>query len=260
MMKYGLVLGLFVLGLGFGEASYGQDVRVAVASNFVPTLRSIAVNFEQAQGHRVIVIPGSTGKLYAQIQHGAPFDVFFSADRDRPALLEKAGLAVPGSRFTYAMGRVALWSADPSLIKGDGNVVLSSGNYRYLAIANPKTAPYGRAAVQILQAVNLWDAVQPRLVQGENIGQAFQFVASGNAELGLVALSSVLGTQSAEAGSRWDVPQALYDPIEQQAVLLTRASQNNAARAFVNYVRQEEGVQRLLKQFGYGSPQQRERR
>ena len=172
--------------------AYAEDVRIAVATNFLATLNEIATTFEKDTGHSAVVSSGSSGKLYAQIIHGAPFDVFLSADSKRPKLLEDDGLAVTGSRFTYAVGRLTLWSSDPDMIKGNGKDVLTNNRFTRLAIANPKTAPYGVAAKSTLQALGLWDYLYDRLVQGENIGQTFQFVYSKNAEIGFVALSQVL--------------------------------------------------------------------
>ncbi|MEC4679108.1 MAG: molybdate ABC transporter substrate-binding protein, partial [Nitrospirota bacterium] len=163
-----------------------EEVRVAVAANFRAALSEIVKLFERDTRHTVLVSSGSSGKFYAQINHGAPFDVFFSADVARPQLMEEEGLAVPGSRFTYAIGRLTLWSPDPNLIKGEGLTVLSNGPFEHLAMANPKTAPYGAAAKHILEALGLWNHIKGRIVQGENIGQAFHFVYSQNAQLGFV--------------------------------------------------------------------------
>ena len=168
---------VFLITFGLCPSSArGEEVRVAVAANFLTTFNAIARQFEDETGHKVLVSPGSSGKLYVQIQNDAPFDLFFSADARRPELLEEEGIAIRGSRFTYAVGRVTLWSPEPLFIKNDGKTVLSQGDFEYLAIANPKTAPYGQAAVQILKALHVWEQLRDRLVYGENIGQAFQFV------------------------------------------------------------------------------------
>ncbi len=227
------------------------EVRVAVASNFLATLNEIAKTFEHDTGHDVSISSGSTGKLYAQITNGAPFDVFFSADEYRPTLMEEEGLAVKGSRFTYAIGRLTLWSADPTFIKSDGKLLLSKGRFSYLAIANPKTAPYGSAAEQVLKGLGVLRQVKGRIVQGENIGQTFQFVFSGNAEIGLVALSQVLDPKRQGAGSRWNVPIHLYNPLHQQAALLVNGKDNEVAKGFLEYVTSPK-VRSIIERFGYG--------
>jgi molybdate transport system substrate-binding protein len=228
-----------------------EEVRVAVAANFQSPLKEIALHFEKTSGHTTLISSGSSGKFYAQIKHGAPFDVFFSADVTRPQLLEEEGLVVRGSRFTYAVGRLTLWSPDPNLLETDGPTVLSEEPFEYLAIANPKTAPYGTAARSTLEALGLWNQVKDRIVQGENISQAFHFVYSHNAQLGFVAKSQVLDPAINGTGSRWDVPEDLYEPLRQQAVLLTHGQQNEAAKAFLGYVRGPEG-RSIIKRFGYG--------
>lgn len=229
--------------------SAGDEIRVAVASNFVETFAVIAERFAGDTGHKIIRITGSTGKHYAQIMNGAPFDAFFAADAERPTLLEQQGTALPGSRFTYATGRLILWSPQPDYIDADGKI-LADAKIRHLAIANPRLAPYGRAAQQVLQALGLWHSLQGRLVRGENIGQTFQFVKSGNAALGFVALSQVKRPGQWVEGSLWRVPQSLYSPIAQQAVLLR---ENQAARDFLAFVRNAESLQ-TIRDFGYGTP------
>ena len=178
----------------FSNTVAAEEVRVAVASNFLSTMKILTSNFEHDTNHRIIIISGSSGKLYAQIQHGAPFDVFFSADQHRPRLLEKEGVAIKGSRFPYAVGRLTLWSPETNFIHTDGKTALTQQSFAHLAIANPKTAPYGRAAEQTLRSLGLWERIKPRLVYGENIAQTFQFVSSQNAELGFVAHSQVLNS------------------------------------------------------------------
>ena len=232
-------------------ASVAEEVRVAVAANFLATLNTIATNFEQDRGHTTVVSSGSSGKLYAQIKNGAPFDVFFSADVMRPKLLEEEGFAVPGSRFTYAVGRLTLWHPGSVVIEGNEQSVLLSDDVRHVAIANPKTAPYGAAAKEALQALGLWEQIQDRLVRGENIGQTFHFVFSRNAQLGFVALSQVLGSKVNGSGSRWDVPMHLYAPIRQQAVLLRSGQRQEVARAFLDYVK-GVGSRNVIERFGYG--------
>ncbi len=236
-------LGLLLLLIGVQAKA--DDIRVAVASNFATTMETLASRFERKSGHHVIVIPGASGRLYAQILHGAPFDAFFSADSERPQQLENSGHAIDGSRFTYAVGRLVLWSRDGDLIGSDGRATLKEGRFEKLAMANPRLAPYGRAAVQVLE--NIGFTAGNRVVRGENVGQAYQFVHSGAAELGLVAASQLVG---GEKGSRWDIPQQLYDPIEQQAVLLNDSS---AARAFFDWL-QTDAARDIIRQHGYGTP------
>ncbi len=242
---------LFFAGLVSPAASAAGEVNAAVAANFLLPLRSIAQEFEKQTGHRARIISGSTGKLYAQIRQGAPFDVFLAADEKRPRLLVEEGHAVPESRFTYAVGRLALWSAVPTLVSDDAARVLKSGKFRHLAIANPKTAPYGRAAQEVLQKLGLWEPLRPRLARGENIGQTFQFVVSKNAELGFVALSQIQTARFKGKGSRWAVPPDWHAPLRQDAVLLTRARSNPAAQALFEFL-QEAEVRKRITDFGYG--------
>ncbi len=226
-----------------------DEISVAVASNFRDAGKGIASHFERLSGHKVILVFGSTGKHYAQIKNGAPFEVYFAADALRPKLLEAEGVAQPGSRFTYAIGKLVLWSPKGNAVDPGGNV-LEQGDYRHLAIANPRLAPYGKAAQEVLQRRGLWQALQDRFVRGENIGQTFQFVMSGNAELGFVSFSQIKRPGRPTAGSWWEIPQSLYSPIEQQAVLL----QDNApARAFLAFVRSEEAL-KIIRSYGYGTP------
>jgi molybdate transport system substrate-binding protein len=246
-------IGVFLIALGlYPSPAFGEEVRVAVAANFLTTFNAIAKQFEDETGHKVLVSPGSSGKLYVQIQNDAPFDLFFSADARRPELLEEEGIAIRGSRFTYAVGRVTLWSPEPWFIQKDGKTVLSQGDFEYLAIANPKTAPYGQAAVQILKSWRLWEQVRDRLVYGENIVQAFQFVFTRNAQLGFVALSQALDPKFKSMGSRWDVPSHLYDPLIQQAVLLKRGQHNQAAKTFLVYMK-GNSARTIIERFGYGT-------
>lgn len=231
------------------EKLVADEIRVAVASNFIGAIKSIAESFEASTGHKVTLISGSTGKHYAQIKHGAPFDIYFAADVKRAKLLAEEGVAQPGSRFTYAIGKVILWSPKSGTVDLEGKV-LEQGEFRHLAIANPKLAPYGKAAKEVLQARGLWDGLRGRMVRGENIGQTFQFVKSGNAKLGFVAYSQVKRPGHPVEGSFWAVPQSLYSPIEQQAVLL---KDKDAARAFLSFVRRDESLE-MIRGFGYGTP------
>jgi len=225
------------------------EIRVAVASNFTGPAREIARRFETKSADRVILIFGSTGRHYAQIRHGAPFDLFFAADSERPRRLEQQGLALPGSRFTYALGRLVLWSPRAGLVDARGEV-LAQGDFHFLALANPRFAPYGKAAEQVLRRRGLWEGLQGRLVRGENIGQTFHFVTSGNAELGFVAYSQIHTPDGTIGGSWWKVPQSLYDPIEQQAVLL---KEGEAPRAFLDYAGSDE-ARAIIRGFGYATP------
>jgi len=225
------------------------EIRVAVASNFRPTLVEAVTRYEGQSGHAVTLIAGSTGKQYAQIINGAPFDAFFAADVERPRLLENEGRIVPGSRFTYAIGRLVLWSPDSHRVDAEGRI-LHSAAFDHLAIANPELAPYGAAARQLLQALGLWDALAARLVRGENIAQTFQFVASGNAELGFIARSQIANLEENARGSRWEPDSSLYDPIEQQAVLLRDSP---AGREFLAFMRGDE-MRALIRAHGYDVP------
>ena len=223
-----------------------DSALVAVASNFAPALNALIAEFESTSGHALRVAAGSTGKLYAQIVQGAPFDVFLAADQARPRQLENSLHAVKGSRFTYARGRLALVSWDA--LDEIAPEILRSTPFRRFAIANPKTAPYGVAAIEVLRALELTELIEPKLVRGENVGQALAFVASGNAEYGLVALSVVRG--GAFHGSLWKVPAALHSPISQDAVLLERARDNPAANGFLSYLR-SEGARQRIAAMGY---------
>lgn len=225
-----------------------KEVRVAVASNFLLPLKELAREFKKSTGHHVVVISGSTGKLYAQIKQGAPFDIFLAADSIRPKLLETEGMGVPGSLFTYAAGRLALWSNNPTLILRKDLKVLNQKNFRYLAIANPKTAPYGKAAEQVLRKKGFWKQIQNRLVRGENISQTFQFVMTGNADIGFIALSQLRKIQG--RGYSWTIPEEWHDPIRQQGLLLKRAKTNKAAREFLNFIKSDR-IQKVIESYGY---------
>lgn len=225
------------------------EVHVAVAANFTAPLQAIARQFEQDTGDNVIASFGATGQLFAQIRNGAPFEVFLAADDERPASLEAEGWAVAGSRFTYATGTLALWSAREGYVDDQGRV-LTHRTFRHLAIANPKSAPYGLAATQVLDALGLSVAVAPKLVQGQSLSQTLQFVSSGNAELGFVALSQIYKDGKLTSGSAWIVPAALHDPIRQDAVLLRTGKENPAARAFVDYLKGPRAAV-IIKSFGY---------
>ncbi len=227
-----------------------DDVQVAVAANFTAPIEEIGRAFNKATGHQLKVSTGASGKFYAQIKNGAPFQVFLSADEEKPALLEKDGLAVQGSRFTYAIGKLVLWSADPAVVDTKGQILMKN-QFNKLAIANPKTAPYGEAAMETLGALKIKSLLEPKLVMGENIGQTYQFVATGNAEIGFVALSQVTRENKITSGSAWVVPEKLYSPIKQDAVLLVNGKDSPAARLLMTFLRSEDTLN-VIKSYGYG--------
>jgi molybdate transport system substrate-binding protein len=234
MHRTGLVISALVLSVA--ASVQADDVPVAVASNFAVPMQKIAEGFARDTGHKAVLAFGATGKFYAQIENGAPFEVLLAADDTTPAKLEREGAAVLGSRFTYAIGKLVLWSAQPGLVDAKGDV-LRNGPFKHLAIANPKAAPYGAAAIEALTQLKLLDALAPRFVQGENIAQTHQFVASGNAELGFVALSQVMADGKLHTGSAWVVTEELYQPIRQDAVVLTRGKGKPAAAALLDYLK-----------------------
>ncbi|WP_375055358.1 molybdate ABC transporter substrate-binding protein [Zobellella sp. DQSA1] len=243
VLHFPLLLGV----LAFSTSPSADEVRVAVATNFIDVMGQLAQGFEQQTGHKVVLSSGATGKLYAQISNGAPFDVFFSADEERPELLEREGKAVTGSRFTYALGKLVLWSPAPDYIDEDLRV-LKEQQFRFLSIANPGAAPYGRAAQEVLEHLGLWQGLQSKMVRGENIGQTYQYVHSRNAQLGFVAKAQIYRQGEFADGSWWQVPDELYAPIVQQAVLL---KDTEAARALLDYVR-SPAASELIESFGYG--------
>jgi len=246
--------GLVVAGLAAGitAEARAEQATVAVAANFKEVLAELQKLFEKNAKHRLTVTAGSTGKLYAQIKHGAPFDVLLAADQKSPHMLEEEGEAVLGSRFTYAVGKPVLWSPDPERIAAHGLDTLKAGDFDNLAIANPDLAPYGVAARQTLQHYGLWDALSGKIVMGQNIGQTFAMVATENAQLGFVAKSYVLSPSNDRPGSRWDVPAKAHDPIRQDAILLKRASDNQAAKAFMAFLRSDE-ARAVIERFGYAA-------
>jgi molybdate transport system substrate-binding protein len=230
--------------------SGAADFHVAVAANFAHPMQQIAASFAQATGHHPVIAVGATGSFFAQIESGAPFEVLLAADRATPEKLEADGFAVPGSRFTYALGTLVLWSAKPGYVDGAG-AVLRTGGFQHLAIANPELAPYGAAAMEALGALGLLDALRSKLVQGESVAQTQQFVASGNAELGFVALSQVVPPPA--TGSYWVVPANLYGPIRQDIVLLRKGAHDPAARALCEYLRSTE-ARDVIRSYGYELP------
>ncbi|MCK6555578.1 molybdate ABC transporter substrate-binding protein [Candidatus Binatia bacterium] len=238
-----------IVALICASAAWADDVSVAVASNFAAPMRRLAAGFERETGHKIVASFGSTGQFYAQIRNGAPFDVLLAADAATPERLEADGLAIAGSRFTYAVGVLVLWSAKPGFVD-DRGAVLKAGNFRHLAIANPRLAPYGASAVGTLGALGLLAVVQPKFVVAENVSQAYQFVASGNCELGFVALSQVQTDGRITAGSAWTVPADLHPPIRQDAAVLVKGRGKRAVDAFVGYL-QGEAARTVIRSFGY---------
>jgi molybdate transport system substrate-binding protein len=240
---------LLFAGLAASTLAQAAEVSVAVAANFTGPMEKIAPAFEKATGHKALVAYGTVGKFYAQIRNGAPFEVLVSSDDETPIRLEKDGLALPTSRFTYAIGKLVLWSTQPGLVDGQGEV-LQKGNFRYLSIANPKVAVYGAAAVEAMKQLGVDAALQPKLVFGENITQAYQFAATGNADLGFVALSQIYKDGQFAPGSRWMVPSNLYPQIRQDAVLLQRGKNNPAATALLEYLK-TDAAKAVIRSHGY---------
>jgi molybdate transport system substrate-binding protein len=235
------------VALGAVLPAQAAQTNVAVAANFTEAVKEIAQAFKEKTGDEAVLSFGSTGQLYAQISQGAPFEVFLAADQERPKKAEGEGLAVPDSRFTYATGKIVLWSKDPGLVQGEAT--LKDGKFDKIAIANPTAAPYGAAAVQAMKALGVYEQLEPKIVQGNNIAQTYQFVATGNAELGFVALSQVANS---DQGSRWVVPGDLYDTIRQDAVLLKKGADSEAAKAFIAFLKGPEAA-RIMERFGYGT-------
>lgn len=244
---FGLACSL--LGMAPLQAAHADTVSVAVAANFTAPMQKIAAAFEADTGHKAELSFGATGKFYAQINNGAPFQILLSADDTTPERLEKEGKAVANSRFTYAIGTLVLWSAQPGYVDAQG-AVLKTGDFKHIALANPKLAPYGAAAMQTMEKLGVASALQPRFVQGENIAQTFQFVSSGNAPLGFVALSQVMVEGRIDKGSAWQVPAHLHEPIRQDAVLLQTGQGNAAAAALLQYLRGDK-ARAVIKAYGY---------
>lgn len=240
---------LVVALCGLAWSARADEVQVAVAANFAGPFQKIAALFAADTGHTAVAITGSTGKFYTQIKEGAPFEVLLAADDETPKRLEDEGLAVKGQRFTYAKGKLALWSAKASFVDDKGEV-LGKGIFAHLALANPKLAPYGAAGVEVLKALGLYDTLAPKIVQGDNIAQAQQFIATGNAELGFVALSQVAPPDKPAVGSVWLVPVKLYTPILQDAALLKKGERNAAAVALLSYLKGDK-ARGVIKAYGY---------
>ncbi|WP_027592678.1 molybdate ABC transporter substrate-binding protein [Pseudomonas sp. LAIL14HWK12:I7] len=231
------------------NTAWADEVQVAVAANFTAPIQAIAKDFEKDTGHTLVAAYGATGQFYAQIKNGAPFEVFLAADDSTPAKLEQEKEIVPGSRFTYAIGTLALWSAKEGYVDAKGDV-LKQNTYKHLSIANPKAAPYGLAATQVLDKLKLTEATKGKIVEGQNITQAFQFVSTGNAELGFVALSQIYKDGKVTSGSAWIVPSNLHDPIRQDAVILNKGKDSAAAKALVEYLKGPKAAE-VIKSYGY---------
>lgn len=239
-----LVLSYSIIGI-----VYAEEVHVAVASNFTAAMKEVAAQFEKDSEHTVILSFGSSGKFFAQIQNGAPFQVFLSADQTKPEELEKSGFTVPDTRFTYAIGALALWSIKPDFVDED-YANLKTGNFNKIALANPKLAPYGAAAVEVLEKLKLKQTTESKWVMGENIAQTYQFIATGNADLGFVALSQIMDKGHITEGSSWIIPSELYSPIRQDAVLLKTAKDSEGAKALFDYLRSDD-AQTIIHDYGY---------
>lgn len=245
----GSAFGWIGLAMASAQAAQADTVSVAVAANFTAPMQKIAAAFQADTGHKAELSFGATGKFYAQITHGAPFQILLSADDTTPARLAKEGKAVASKRFTYAIGTLVLWSAQPGYVDAQG-AVLKTGDFKHLAIANPKLAPYGLAAMQTMDKLGVTARVQPRLVQGENIAQTHQFVATGNAPLGFVALSQVMADGKITSGSAWQVPANLHEPIRQDAALLLPGKDSAAAAALLSYLRGDK-AKAIIRSHGY---------
>jgi len=249
MMKKLVVGLLFCFWMVIPWSVRAEEITVAVAANFTTAMRDIVAQFEKESGNKVNLAFGSSGKIYAQIRNGAPFQAFFSADQAKPTALTKGGEAIAGSQFTYAIGALALWSAKPAFVDAEASV-LKQGSFNKLALANPKLAPYGAAAVDVLKHLGLEKQTQSHWVLGENISQTYQFVASENADIGFVALSQIMDKGKIKSGSAWLVPATLYSPIRQDAVLLSKGEHSAATKALLAFVKSAE-AKAIIQTYGY---------
>jgi molybdate transport system substrate-binding protein len=249
MLRWLSPLCALLLSAPASAPALADEVQVAVAANFTAPLKLIAADFEKDTGHKAVLTFGATGRFYAQITNGAPFEVLLAADDETPAKLEKEGAAMHGSRFTYATGRLVLWSARPGVVDAQGEV-LKKGDFKKIAIAAPKLAPYGAAAFETMNKLGLQAALESKLVQGESIGQTFSFVSTGNAELGFVALSQVYEGGKIKSGSAWIVPASLHSPIRQDAVLLAKAKDSKAAVQLMAFLKTDK-ARAVIRSFGY---------
>ena len=238
-----------VIAMAMPVSLHAAQASVAVAANFMAPMKRIAQDFERDTGHKLTLAFGATGQFYAQIRHGAPFAVLLSADDETPLKLEKEGLGVPGSRWTYAIGKLVLWSKKPGFVDAQGEV-LRQGGFEKIAMANPKLSPYGAAALQVLDHMGLRERTAAKMVQGSNITQTFQFVSSENAQLGFIALSQVFDNGKLKQGSAWLVPSAMHAPLQQDALLLNPGKDNAAAVAFLKYL-QGDQAKAVIRAFGY---------
>ena len=233
----------------FGQASWSATVLVAVAANFSKPMAEIVSQFEKATGHSVKLSFGSSGKFVSQLENGGPFEVLLSADEKGPEKLEQAGLTVPNTRFVYALGKLVLWSSKPNFVDDKGKILMTS-NFKHLALADPKVAPYGAAAIDVLKKMKLLEKLQPLFVQGENIAQTYQFISTANAELGFLALSQVIENGKIAGGSSWIIPDNLHAPIRQGAVLMKIGAENPAAHALIDYLKSIPALA-IIKKYGY---------
>ena len=248
MKNFRLIPVLLASLLAIASQARADAVSVAVAANFTAPMQKIAADFEKTTGHRVVASYGATGKFYAQIKNGAPFELLLAADDEIPSKLIQESAAVPGSQFTYAIGKLVLWSAKPAVVDDQGEV-LKKGGFDHIALANPKLAPYGAAGVEVMKALGVYDTLQARIVSAENITQAYQFISSGNALLGFVALSQVLKDGKIE-GSSWIVPAKLYKPMRQDALILEKGKDKPAAQALMKYLKSDK-ARAVIRSFGY---------
>lgn len=250
-----LLSAMTLFGALYACEAHAEELNVAVAANFLSTLQKLAVQFQKTHGHTIVPSAGATGQLYAQIQRGAPFDVLLSADTERPAKLEAEGLAVKGSRFTYAVGRLILWSPKPNVVDAKGSV-LEKPDLHFVAIPDPKTAPYGVAAEQVLSAKKLLESLRAaqKIVVGESVGQAHQFAVSGHADCAFIALSQVIDATGKVPGSSWQIPETLYTRIDQDAVVLKSSTKGKVAQEFLTWLRTDRAALETLRSSGYAVP------
>ena len=247
-MELKIIAAALLAGAAIGASA--AEINVAVAANFTATAKELAADYEKATGDKLVLSFGSTGNFYAQIKNGAPFDVLLAADDTTPAKAVKEGYGVEGTTFTYAIGKLVLWSSDANLIKGDAKV-LTTDAVKHIAVANPKLAPYGLAAHETMDKLGIKAAITPKIVEGDNIGKTFQFVSTGNAEAGFIALSQCYKDGKMTSGSGWIIPQEYYNPIAQDAVLLKKGEKNEAAKKFLEYLRTSEKAAQVRAAYGY---------
>ncbi len=249
MKSFKLFSTLWTALLVIANPAHADEISIAVAANFTAPMQAIAADFEKGSGHKLALSFGSTGKFYAQIKNGAPFELLLAADDETPARLIKEGNAVANSQFTYAIGKLVLWSAKPGLVDDKGSV-LKRADISHIAYCNPKLAPYGAAAVEAMKSLALFESLQAKLVEGENITQAHQFVVSGNAEIGFIALSQVYKNGKVNEGSLWIVPSQLYSPIRQDVVILDKGKSHAAAAELAKYLKSDK-AKAVIRSYGY---------